>query len=81
MQNQEPQSQTQSQNNELVTIASFPDLPEAELAKERLESESIPAFVLHEGSAGVLPGVATVSGVKVQVSASDAARAREILES
>jgi hypothetical protein len=76
------QDQDQDQDQDkLVTIATFPDLPEAELAKERLENESIPAFVLHGGSAGVLPGVTTAAGIQVQVNASDIAKAREVLES
>jgi hypothetical protein len=72
---------TQNPHDQLITIATFPDLPEAELAKERLETECIAAFVLHGGSAGVLPGVTTAAGVQVQVNANDAAKAREILES
>jgi len=64
----------------MVTVASFPDLPEAELAKERLMNEGIEAFVLHGGSAGVLPTIATSGGVQVQVVNHHETRAREILE-
>lgn len=63
---------------DLVTVASFADLPEAELAKERLESEGMRAFVLHERTAGVLPFL-NPTGVQVQVVAADAPRARELL--
>lgn len=67
---------------DLVTVATFPDLPEAELAKERLESEGIQAFVLHENTAGVMPFLTPGSGgIHVQVGNADAERAREILAS
>jgi ketosteroid isomerase-like protein len=66
---------------DLITVASFSDLPEAELAKERLESEGMRAFVLHEATAGVLPFLNTGGGVQVQVMAADAPRARELLGS
>ena len=65
---------------DLVTIATFPDLPEAELAKERLENEGIRAFVLHENTAGVMPFLGGSSGgIAVQVGTADVERAREVL--
>jgi hypothetical protein len=65
---------------DLVTIATFPDLAEAELAKERLENEGVQAFVLHENSAGIMPYV-NAAGVQLQVKDTDAAKAKEILGS
>ncbi len=65
--------------DELVTVATFMDVPEAQLAKERLESEGIEAFVPDALGGGVMPFLAQSSGVRVQVKAQDAARAREIL--
>ena len=65
---------------DLVSVASFPDLPEAELAKERLENEGIQAFVLHANTAGVMPFLSSgEGGIHVQVAGADAERAREIL--
>ena len=67
---------------DLVSVATFPDLPEAELAKERLETEGIRAFVLHENTAGVMPFLTSgEGGIHVQVASTDAARAKEILDS
>ncbi len=67
--------------DDLVTIASFPDVSEAELARERLELEGVRAFVLGATTAGVMPYLAGASGVAVQVAPADAERAREILGS
>jgi hypothetical protein len=65
--------------DELVTVATFPDVAEAELAKERLESEGINAFVPDALAGGVMPYLAQSTGVRVQVKADDAERAREVL--
>ena len=65
---------------DLVTVASFPDLPEAELAKERLTLEGVEAFVLHAGTAGSMPFLTNnEGGIQVQVAEADAVKAREIL--
>ena len=67
---------------DLVTVAAFPDVAEAQLAKERLESEGIRAFVIDAQTAGVLPFLTPVSGgVRVQVAPKDEERAREVLGS
>ncbi len=65
--------------DELLTVATFPDVAEAELAKERLESEGIRAFVLDAQAGGVMPYLAQSGGVRVQVAHEDAVRAREVL--
>jgi len=66
--------------DDFVTIASFPDVAEAELARERLALEGIRAFVLGAQTAGVMPYLTgATGGVRVQVEPKDAARAREIL--
>jgi hypothetical protein len=66
--------------NELVTVASFPDVAEAELARERLELEGIRAFVIGAQTGGVMPFITDISGgIHVQVEPKDAERAREIL--
>jgi hypothetical protein len=54
---------------------------EAEIIKGRLETEGIPAFVADETSGGIMPFIGSSSGVRVQVAAVDAERAKEILSS
>jgi hypothetical protein len=67
-------------NDDLVTVASFPDVAEAELAKERLELEGIRAFVIDAQTVGVMPYlVGSSGGVRVQVAPADLERAREVL--
>jgi hypothetical protein len=65
--------------DELVTVATFSDVAEAELAKERLGLEGIRAFVLDAQAGGVMPFIAQSTGVRVQVEPDDVARAKEIL--
>ena len=65
---------------DLVTVASFPDSAEAELARERLELEGIAAFVIGSQTAGVMPFLTgPTGGVLVQVAPGDEERAREVL--
>jgi hypothetical protein len=64
----------------LVTVASFPDVAEAELAKERLALEGIRAFVIGAQTAAIMPYLAsTTGGVRVQVEPKDLERAKETL--
>jgi hypothetical protein len=66
--------------DELVTVASFPDSSEAELARERLELDGVRAFVIGGQTAGVMPFLApAMGGVLVQVAPKDLVRAKEIL--
>jgi hypothetical protein len=66
--------------DDLVTIASFPDVAEAQLAKERLELEGIRAFVIGAQTVGVMPFLTgPTGGVRVQVGPQDVERAKEIL--
>jgi hypothetical protein len=65
--------------DELVTVVTYADVAEAELAKERLEGEGIRAFVLDAQAGGVMPFIAQSTGVRVQVEPADLERAREIL--
>ena len=65
---------------DLVTVASYPEASEAELAKERLELEGVAAFVIGGQTAGVMPFLPGATGlVRLQVASTDAERAREIL--
>jgi hypothetical protein len=66
--------------SDLVTVATIPDAPDADLARERLELEGIQAFVLDGQSDAVMPFmVASTGGIRLQVAPEDAERAREIL--
>jgi hypothetical protein len=42
-------------DEDLVTVAAFADVAEAELAKERLELEGVLAFVVGAQTSGVMP--------------------------
>jgi hypothetical protein len=66
--------------DDLITVASYPDAAEAELARERLELEGVAAFVIGGQTAGVMPFLTgPTGGVRLQVGRLDADRAREIL--
>jgi cell division protein FtsN len=66
--------------DDLVTVAAFADVSQAELARERLELEGITAFVIDGQSAGIMPYLTSATGgVRVQVGPMDSDRAREIL--
>jgi hypothetical protein len=67
--------------DELVTVATFMDGPEAELARERLELEGIRAFVIDGQAGGVMPYLAESMGIRLQVEPKDADQAKEILGS
>jgi len=66
----------------MVTVASFGTPIDAHVARGRLEDNGIDAYVADENMVGVAwhLGLA-VGGVKLQVAAEDAERAREILAS
>jgi hypothetical protein len=70
-----------TESDELVTVATFHDPPEAELARERLELEGIRAFVLDGQAGGVMPYLADSMGIRLQVEPKDADQAKEILGS
>jgi hypothetical protein len=67
--------------DELVTIATFKDLPEAELARERLGLEGIRAFVIDGQGGSAMPYLAESMGIRLQVEPKDAEQAKEILGS
>ncbi len=64
-------------SDRLVTIASFAFTPEAQMAKNLLESEGIPAIVAGELTADAFAGAA--GEAKLQVRAEDAQRAVSLL--
>ena len=66
--------------DDLVTVTTFPDVPQAELAKDRLRLEGVAAFVLSAQTTSAMPFLtASSGGVRVQVKREDLARAKEIL--
>ena len=67
-------------SEDLVTVATFQDVSQAELARERLENEGVQAFVMDEQTGGVMPFMTNaMGGIRVQVAPGDAEKAREIL--
>jgi hypothetical protein len=65
------------QQDELVTIATFPEPMEANMARSALEASGIPVFVVGETANSMIP-VAFES--QLQVQAKDEAAARGLLE-
>jgi hypothetical protein len=64
----------------LVTIARFRDLPEAELARGKLEADGIPAFLADQYLVGLVWSYSNaVGGVRLQVPLECAEEARDIL--
>ena len=62
--------------DDLTTVATYNNTAEAGLAKERLESEGIDAFLIEGIGGGVMP---YVGGIHLQVRNEDLEEAREIL--
>ncbi len=67
-------------DNRLRTIASFRDVPLAELARSKLESEGIPCFLKDKNLIAIDWAYSfALGGVKLQVREADAERAKAIL--
>ncbi|WP_394822535.1 putative signal transducing protein [Pendulispora albinea] len=65
---------------DLVVVATFGTVAEAELAKEILGNEGISAFLGNEMAAGLMPYLASgLGGITLQVQRQHAPRARGIL--
>lgn len=64
----------------LVTIASFADYIEAELAKQTLEDFGIKSILTGQNAANVYGGVLAAIDLDLQVFESQVQRARKILE-
>lgn len=63
-------------NEELVTVANFPDPATANVARTALESANIPVFMQGENANSLLP---VAFEVRVQVRPQDEAAARQVL--
>jgi hypothetical protein len=62
-----------------ITLATFTDPAEGEIACARLQDEGIAAFLTGDIAAGMFPGLGATSIVQLQVPQADLERAREIL--
>jgi hypothetical protein len=65
-------------SRDLVTIAHFSTVIEADMAKSQLRAEGIMAFV-GGAATGVMPYLAGGGGIALQVADDDAQRSREVL--
>ena len=67
--------------NEFITVARFRDLPEAELARGKLEAEGIPAFLADKYLVGLCWTYSyAIGGIKLQVPQGLAEEARNVLD-
>jgi len=65
---------------EFVVLRKFSTEVEARLAASVLEANGIPASVVADTAGGTLPSIALIFPVRLLVRASDAALARELLD-
>lgn len=67
-------------NDTLLTIATFSSTVDAEIAQSRLASEGIASFLGNELASGLMPFLGPgLGGVSLQVTHENAERAKEIL--
>jgi hypothetical protein len=67
---------------DLVVAATFSDVAQAELARERLGLEGIQSFVFDQQTGGVMPYmVGSLGGIRLEVAPGDLEKAKEILGS
>jgi len=64
----------------MITVKIFNSRLEAEMAKGLLETAKINSFVSADDMGGLNPGMATATGVKLQVSPQDFEEAKKILD-
>ena len=70
-----------TRHDEPVTIRTCRDIQEAEIVRSALEADGIEAFIPDANVASLYPPqVLDTDGVRVQVAAEDAERAREVLD-
>jgi len=71
---------TREPSREPVTICRCASVQEAEVVKSALEADGITAFIPDESMATIGPAASTMlEGIRVQVAAEDAERARQVL--
>ena len=66
-------------DTELVTVRTFPNRIEAELARSALEAAEIDSMVEADDAGGTQSGLWLARGVKVLVRAEDVSRAEDVL--
>jgi hypothetical protein len=67
------------QNEEWVKLATFGNLVEAEIAKTKLLSDGIPAYITKDDEGGMTPQLHFSMGVRLYVAKSSLKAARESL--
>ncbi len=72
--------QAARRREDLVTVATFPNAPEAHMARSRLEAEGIHAFVMDELAATTWGFATAMDEVPLQAAEKDLERARAVLE-
>ncbi|MEP6571887.1 MAG: DUF2007 domain-containing protein [Gemmatimonadota bacterium] len=65
---------------ETAIVRTYANEAEAELARAVLEGNGIAAVVMRDSAGGMLPSMALISEVRLEVRAEDVDDAREILE-
>jgi hypothetical protein len=66
--------------DDIVSVGEFGNSLDAEMARDLLQEQDIPAYVSGDASGAFGATLDVVQGVRLMVRASDAARARDILE-
>ena len=74
-------TETEHDNPDLVNIATFATVMEAQLAQSRLEGEGIESFTSNDAAVGVMPFLGNaLGGVGLWVAPENEDTAREILD-
>jgi Putative prokaryotic signal transducing protein len=74
-------SESQTAEFELVTVRTFTNEAEANIAKGALEAFGIDCIITRDDCGGLRPHMALTGGLRLLVRADDAARAAEVLTS
>jgi hypothetical protein len=63
----------------LVTLQTFSNELEAQVAKQHLESENVPASIVKDDSGGTYPWLQSMRGVDLKVRKEDLSKAKKVL--
>jgi len=72
--------ESETEQSKLITIHTFTNEPEANLAKGALEAFGIDCMIARDDCGGQRPHMALTGGLRLLVRAEDAQRAAEVLE-